>query len=551
MFTICPNCDTVFELELADVNRARGQVRCGECETVFDATGALSHTADFSDPITADSVLHDEEDPSFAETGIGWVVLPAEDEDAIADDEDAQYVAADEQEAWDSVGTPPTLHASNLDTADDSTSDEVADEQQQSNNDFTETAVHIPVPVSLAVVREPTLTNPQPDAESGVVDDDTDYEDYEEYEGYEEVSDLAADDGDETANGGDKTADGAENSCQDVDDADAQDWAALLSEIESLDEANDSTHGDWGTSNDALDALDPVADGEADFDDPDGDAAPDAFIENVDDDFLGDVVSEFEATSATDSGEELDSSGIFVAEVELPSREVSPETLEGTLIPASTDEPAPQPASAGDGPDPFVAEATRADLDDPFATGIGSDDDIRLPRRPYERMWSLLAIAALVLGGAQYLHHNRSTLATNATLSGLFETAYGDSLDPHWDIRNVCYERRASYAADDIMVIYARLANRSPAPVPYPLFHVTLSGRYDNGAGNQAVSHRILEPEEYLDRDDIPARVGSGVTFEAFARLVDPGPEVTGYDVEVCYRRADGYLYCNGGCPQT
>ena len=92
MFTICPNCETVFELERADLDRARGQVRCGECETVFDATRTLSHSADLSDPVTADEIFGSEDDPAFAETGIGWVVLPAEDEQALPDDEQARYV---------------------------------------------------------------------------------------------------------------------------------------------------------------------------------------------------------------------------------------------------------------------------------------------------------------------------------------------------------------------------------------------------------------------------------------------------------------------------
>lgn len=42
MYTSCPNCQTVFRVKPVDLGRARGKVRCGHCQTTFDALPRLS-----------------------------------------------------------------------------------------------------------------------------------------------------------------------------------------------------------------------------------------------------------------------------------------------------------------------------------------------------------------------------------------------------------------------------------------------------------------------------------------------------------------------------
>ncbi|MCC5793943.1 MAG: zinc-ribbon and DUF3426 domain-containing protein [Chromatiales bacterium] len=42
MFTACPECETVFRIGPAELRRAGGRVRCGECGTAFDALATLS-----------------------------------------------------------------------------------------------------------------------------------------------------------------------------------------------------------------------------------------------------------------------------------------------------------------------------------------------------------------------------------------------------------------------------------------------------------------------------------------------------------------------------
>jgi predicted Zn finger-like uncharacterized protein len=45
MVTQCPSCSTVYEVSATDLSVGRGKVRCGFCETMFDALVALSEDA--------------------------------------------------------------------------------------------------------------------------------------------------------------------------------------------------------------------------------------------------------------------------------------------------------------------------------------------------------------------------------------------------------------------------------------------------------------------------------------------------------------------------
>ena len=42
MYTQCPECETTFKLGADDLRRAKGKVRCGECDTVFNALEYLA-----------------------------------------------------------------------------------------------------------------------------------------------------------------------------------------------------------------------------------------------------------------------------------------------------------------------------------------------------------------------------------------------------------------------------------------------------------------------------------------------------------------------------
>jgi predicted Zn finger-like uncharacterized protein len=46
MYTRCPECETTFKLGVADLRRAQGKVRCGDCNFVFNALEYLAEEAD-------------------------------------------------------------------------------------------------------------------------------------------------------------------------------------------------------------------------------------------------------------------------------------------------------------------------------------------------------------------------------------------------------------------------------------------------------------------------------------------------------------------------
>jgi predicted Zn finger-like uncharacterized protein len=46
MYTRCPECETTFKLSAADLRRAQGKVRCGDCNFVFNAIEYLAEEAD-------------------------------------------------------------------------------------------------------------------------------------------------------------------------------------------------------------------------------------------------------------------------------------------------------------------------------------------------------------------------------------------------------------------------------------------------------------------------------------------------------------------------
>ena len=55
MFTQCPNCETTFQVTADQLKAANGDVRCGQCLTVFSALDNLSEL------IEADHEPHDDD----------------------------------------------------------------------------------------------------------------------------------------------------------------------------------------------------------------------------------------------------------------------------------------------------------------------------------------------------------------------------------------------------------------------------------------------------------------------------------------------------------
>ncbi|MEM1263179.1 MAG: DUF3426 domain-containing protein [Pseudomonadota bacterium] len=258
-------------------------------------------------------------------------------------------------------------------------------------------------------------------------------------------------------------------------------------------------------------------------------AVVDNFILEADDDALAvDTASALnQQINAEASGEAItdsqtdeqtpDTSGIFVSETRLPEHHAE-------------------------------ASVPHADSDEAiFETAIGLANEAPTPTF-WTRYGGLAAAVAALALMAQALHQYRSDLATVGWLNPLYGTIYGERLAPAWDIRDLCFEQRDASANETTMRVVGRVRNRADQPLPYPLVHVTLLSRFDDGARTTPLAHRLLPADRYLVGGSPAERIAPGASFDVEALLRDPGEQASGYELEVCFRRDDGQLACNSGC---
>jgi len=140
MYTQCPECETTFKLGADDLRRAKGKVRCGECDVVFNAleylaeqaSEAASETSGNWTDSTANPVgdlkpdLEAYEEEAFAESAMedddtdnGPVIYIDDGEDNTEDEP-----LADNSDSWDAGDTEEDLQFD----ADEDLDDEVWEE---------------------------------------------------------------------------------------------------------------------------------------------------------------------------------------------------------------------------------------------------------------------------------------------------------------------------------------------------------------------------------------------------------------------------------------
>jgi predicted Zn finger-like uncharacterized protein len=155
MYTQCPECETTFKLGADDLRRAKGKVRCGECDAVFNALEYLaeqaSEAASENPGNWTDSAanpvgdlkpdLEAYEEAAFTESALDDDSLEddAFDDDALEDDDTDNgpviYIddgedntddeaLAEDSDSWDAGGTEEDLQFD----ADEDVDDEVWDE---------------------------------------------------------------------------------------------------------------------------------------------------------------------------------------------------------------------------------------------------------------------------------------------------------------------------------------------------------------------------------------------------------------------------------------
>ena len=150
-----------------------------------------------------------------------------------------------------------------------------------------------------------------------------------------------------------------------------------------------------------------------------------------------------------------------------------------------------------------------------------------------------VAILALLLG-VQVVHAERERIVRNASFGPVLAGAYdflGLSVLAPTDLS--AYELRQWGAASDPrdanrLMLRASIVNRAGYAQPLPLLRLTLQDRFGGTLGPRDVG-----PADYLPGSGTPTLLEPGQRADALIRIVDPGSEAVGFELDICLP-ADG-----------
>ena len=173
---------------------------------------------------------------------------------------------------------------------------------------------------------------------------------------------------------------------------------------------------------------------------------------------------------------------------------------------------------------------------------------LRTGESPRSRWWTVAAALALLVLGAQVIHHFRSEIAGHPTFGPWITAAYknlGVEIAPNWNVRQYEIIDWVATAEPDSrglgsLKITARIQNHGPLRQPYPAVQLRLKDRYETRVGS-----RVFTPAEYLPRDTPHERLMSpGETARAEIEVVDPGPDAYGFELDVCIEVEASLVTC-------
>lgn len=164
------------------------------------------------------------------------------------------------------------------------------------------------------------------------------------------------------------------------------------------------------------------------------------------------------------------------------------------------------------------------------------------PRWP----WILAAALLVLVFVAQLVHGERKSLVQRPGIGPLLAQAYeflGQPLTMPTDL--AAYELRQWGAASDPaqlgrLLLRASIVNRAKFAQPFPLLRLVLQDRFGATLGV-----RDIEPSDYLPGKTSSKLLGPGERTDAEIRIVDPGQEAVGFEMDVCLP-ADGGVQCAG-----
>ncbi len=163
-------------------------------------------------------------------------------------------------------------------------------------------------------------------------------------------------------------------------------------------------------------------------------------------------------------------------------------------------------------------------------------------RWPWVAGVSILAFLFLL----QVVHSNRNDLVKSPALGPMVAGTYsffGLSLMSPVDL--AAYELHQYGAASDPneanrLMLRASIVNRATYAQPFPLLRLVLQDRYGGTLGM-----RDIGPADYLPGAVDLGLLGPGERADALIRIVDPGTEAVGFELDICLPASGGVLCAN------
>lgn len=563
MYTQCPECSSVFEISPGHLGAAGGMVQCGVCNTTFNALRRLTEKP----PETATPELDGTEAPlvSKGETSTEVESEPQVQADMAYEDASFDDHPADNNEAPQSrtIDDEPTLAADEFNLSDDDDSAE-----DTGHNDDT-VAIEDSATGELAETDQEATDPQEADAEQANNNDQNTAESELDVTSEEvEATDVEASD-DSDAGRSDL------NDSEDLAEAELDDQVTSKDD-KATDEASsdDGDHSDLGENEALVEAeLDDSTtgeDGTSEIDDSDVDAAEEELNElledlgeddesvsvNPDDLFstsqildewdieegehdLEAILADETLLEEEESDEEPDSSGDEKENNEPDTDSDEENETDGVATDGEADAEVEEPVETKPDSSAVLTEGVDGQFDDDY----NDADDLKdlghylSPKKSLARRLGESSIAVLLaaLLAGQYVHHNRTELATHPEFGKHVRNAYsalGKDLRVNWKVTDYRVARHTIVPNDDnadMLMARATVVNNSGFERPLPLIRLQLQNRWGD-----SIYGRVFTPGEYLDGTAPNTLAGNG-KLEVSLDLVHPAPdEEIGYSFDVC-----------------
>jgi hypothetical protein len=144
------------------------------------------------------------------------------------------------------------------------------------------------------------------------------------------------------------------------------------------------------------------------------------------------------------------------------------------------------------------------------------------------------------------VHNQRNELVRSPSVGPAVAAVYGFLGQPVLAPTDLAaYELRQWGAASDPneanrLMLRASIVNRAAYAQPLPLLRLSLQDRFGG-----TLHLRDISPSDYLPGAGGEGLLGPGERADALIRIVDPGPEVVGFELDICLPAQGGVRCAN------